>query len=273
MSTQFEKAERFRKLHVPGEPLVLVNAWDAASARTIEALGFPALATTSAGIAWLEGFADGQRIGRDLILRGIARVCRAVAVPVSADLEAGYGPSLEDARATAHGAIEAGAIGLNFEDADGPDALIGAAHQAERIRAVRQSADERGIPLVINARTDVFLNEIGPVEARTALALERGRLYRAAGADCIFVPGVVDASTIGALAQGLDAPLNVLGTAQTPPLAELRRLGVARVSLGARPMLTALKSLRDVAVAVRDDGTFTGLAAALTHAEVNALFT
>jgi 2-methylisocitrate lyase-like PEP mutase family enzyme len=273
VSTQSENAERFRKLHVPGEPLVLVNAWDAVSARTLEALGFPALATTSAGIAWLEGFADGQRIGREAMLAGVARVCGAVALPVSADMEAGYGPSLEDAVATAQGVIDAGAIGLNFEDADGPDALLDAAHQVERIRALRRAADERGLSLVINARTDVFLNEIGPADSRLAHTLERGRLYRAAGADCIFVPGVVEPDAIGALAAGLGAPLNVLGTAQTPPLAELRRLGVARVSLGARPLLTALKSLRDVAIAIRDDGSFAPLAAALSHADVNALFT
>jgi 2-methylisocitrate lyase-like PEP mutase family enzyme len=206
------------------------------------------------------------------MLTGVARVCAAVDLPVSADLEGGYGDSLDDAVATARGALAAGAIGLNFEDAAGANALLDPNLQAQRIRAIRRVADESGVPLVVNARTDVFLNEIGAEADRVELALERGRLYAEAGADCIFVPGVTDGPTIERLAFGLDAPLNVLGTVQTPPLHELRRLGVARVSLGARPLLSALATLRGVAQSVRDDGSFASLGAALTHGEINALF-
>jgi 2-methylisocitrate lyase-like PEP mutase family enzyme len=272
MSNQREKAERFRALHQPGNPVVLVNVWDAVSARVIESLGFDAIATTSAGIAFLEGFPDGQRIGRAEMLAGVSRICRAVALPVTADLEGGYGESVDDAIAIAKGAIASGAIGLNFEDAtEDPARLIDAQLQADRIRAMRRVSNDFGVPLVINARTDVFLNGIGAEEGRMNEALERGRLYHSAGADCIFVPGVTDADAIGQLAAGLGAPLNVLGTANSPPLDVLRRLGVARVSLGARPMLSALTSFRDNAIQVRDSGTFPSPANAYTHADINAL--
>ena len=272
MNTQREKAERFRSLHRPGDPVLLVNAWDAITARIIESLGFPAVATTSAGIALMEGYRDGERISRDLMLAGIARVARAVDVPLTADLEGGYGRTVEDAIATARGAIDSGAIGLNFEDSiPGEDVLMDPELQAERIRAIRGVADEAGVPLVINARTDVFLAEIGPESERMAETLARGAAYRAAGADCIFVPGVADAPSIGRLARELGAPLNVLTNPQTPPLAELRRLGVARVSLGSRPMYAALSAFRDTAIQVRDDGTFASDAGRYTYAEANAL--
>lgn len=273
MSTQYEKAARLLALHVPGNPVVLVNAWDAISARIVESAGFPALATTSAGIAFLEGYPDGQRISRAEMLVGVARVARAVNVPVTADLESGYGEEVEDAIATAQGAIDAGAIGLNFEDGfEDQPRLIETELQCERIRAIRRVADERGVPLVINARTDVFLNGIGPEAGRLDETLARGRRYREAGADCIFVPGVTDASTIEHLARGLDAPLNVLATAAAPSLEEMKRLGVARVSLGARPMLFALAALRELAAHVRGVGTFSPLANVITHADANALF-
>lgn len=273
MRSRREKAERFRSLHQPGHPVVLVNAWDAISARIIESLGFGAVATTSAGIAFLEGFPDGQRIGRAEMLAGVARICRAVDVPVTADLEGGYGETLDDAIATAEGAIEAGAIGLNFEDgSDDPERLIDARLQAERIRAIRRVADQHGVPLVINARTDVFLNRVGGEGGRMDETLERGRLYHAAGADCIFVPGVTDARSIEQLVRDIGAPLNILVNATAPPLEEMKRLGVARVSLGARPMLSALAAFRDVAIQVRDVGTFSSMANAMTHADANALF-
>jgi 2-methylisocitrate lyase-like PEP mutase family enzyme len=272
MSTQSEKAARFLRLHVPGNPIVLVNAWDAISARIVESAGYPALATTSAGIAFLEGYPDGQRISRAEMLAGIARVCRAVDVPVTADLESGYGETVEAAMATARGGIDAGAIGLNFEDGfEDQPRLIDMELQCERISAIRRVADERGVALVVNARTDVFLNGIGPEAGRLDEALARGRRYREAGADCIFVPGVTDPSTIERLAHGIDAPLNILATAAAPSLAEMKRLGVARVILGARPMLFALAALRDLAAHVRDVGTFSPLANVITHAEANAL--
>jgi 2-methylisocitrate lyase-like PEP mutase family enzyme len=273
VSTQSEKAARFRALHHSGQPLVLVNAWDAASARIVESLGFPAVATTSAGVAFLEGYADGERIGRDAMLAGVARITRVVSVPVTADLESGYGLSVEDAIATARGAIAAGAVGMNFEDGSNDGAgLIDADLQAERIRAIRRVADETGVPLVINARTDGFLKEVGAESERMEEALRRGTLYRAAGADCIFVPGVSERGAIETLASNLGAPLNVLANAKTPSIAELQRIGVARVSLGSGPYGIAYGAFRNAALEARDRGTFASAAGRISHADLNALF-
>jgi 2-methylisocitrate lyase-like PEP mutase family enzyme len=267
-----ERAEAFLRLHVPGDPLLLVNAWDAITARIVESLGYAAVATTSAGIALMEGYPDGERIGRDTMLAGIARVCRAVRVPVTADVEGGYGLTVEDAAATARGVLAAGAVGLNFEDSIAATGdLLDADLQAERIRAMRRVAHEAGVPLVINARTDVFLNEIGEEAGRLDEALARGRRYREAGADCIFVPGVADADTIGNLVRGLGAPLNVLAHPLMPPVAELAKLGVARVSMGSRPMYVALTAFRNAALQLRDTGSFAFPDGAITYAEANAL--
>jgi 2-methylisocitrate lyase-like PEP mutase family enzyme len=272
MGAQRDLAERFRAMHIPGDPVLLPNAWDGASARLLESLAFGAVATTSAGVAFLEGYPDGEDIGRNVMLAGVARVVRAVRVPVSADMEGGYGPTVADAVATALGVIQSGAIGLNFEDAAGePGALIDAEKQAERIRAIRKTGDEYGMPLVINARTDVYLAEVGEPGGRFDETLRRAALYRAAGADCIFVPGVYDGSTIGALAKAIDAPINVLAAATSPSLADMRALGVARISLGSAPYRRALTAFRDIALEARDGGSFAGCGGILTHADVNTL--
>ncbi|MDP9018306.1 MAG: isocitrate lyase/phosphoenolpyruvate mutase family protein, partial [Candidatus Eremiobacteraeota bacterium] len=212
-------------------------------------------------------------IGRDAMLAGVARVTRAVSVPVTADLEAGYGESADDAALTAKGALAAGAVGLNFEDARPQgDRLFDVQHQAERVRAIRRAGEAAGIHIVINARTDVYLAEIGAPAGRLDEAIARGRAYHAAGADCIFVPGVVDPKIIDALVRGMGAPVSVLANAKAPPLAELRRLGVARISLGSGPMLSALTTFRDIAVDFRKSGMFHPVDRAFTHSEANALF-
>jgi 2-methylisocitrate lyase-like PEP mutase family enzyme len=273
METQREKAERFRAMHHSGRPVVLVNAWDAVSARIVESAGFEAIATTSAGVAWTQGFRDGEAIGRARMLACVAQVARAVSVPVTADLEGGYGPSVDDAVATARGAIEAGAIGLNFEDvSEGIEGLIDAELQAERIRAIRRTGDELGVPLVINARTDVIFADIGPQSGRMDETIRRARLYHAAGADCIFVPGVSERSEIETLLAGAGAPVNLLAGADSPSIEEFGRLGVARVSLGSRPISHALAALRDLASEVRERGTYSFIPYGLPYPEVNGLF-
>lgn len=274
MTSPAEKAARLRALHHAPEPLVLVNAWDAASARIVESCGFPAIATTSAGIANLEGFRDGHYMGREAMLAGIARVVRAVGVPVTADMENGYGATLEDAIATANGVIEAGAVGLNFEDSveNGPEPLIDTETQARRIRAIREVAQERGVPLVINARTDMYLKSVGDAGSRLASTLERARAYVAAGADCIFVPLVSDAATIGELVRGAGAPVNILVREESLPIAELQRLGVRRISVGGWPHGHAMLSLRGFANAVRDHPEAPIAAGRIPLRDLNALF-
>ena len=274
MTAQAHKAGRLLAFHHASEPLVLVNAWDAASARIVESCGFPALATTSAGVANLEGFRDGHSIGRETMLAGVARIARAASVPVTADMENGYGSTVEDAIATARGVIAAGAVGLNFEDgiSEGPAPLLDIPTQVRRIRAIRETAQELGVPLVINARTDMYLKSVGDAGARLAATLERARAYVAAGADCVFVPGVVDEATIGALVRGVDAPLNVLAGEKSPSLAQLQRLGVRRVSFGSWPFGHAMFSLQRFAIAVRDNRESAIVAERISHGDLNELF-
>jgi len=263
-------ADEFLALHHGTMPLILPNAWDVISARLVEDAGFPAVATTSAGVAWSLGFADGEDISRDEMLAAVARITRAVRVPVTADLEAAYGPGPEDAAATARGAIEAGAVGFNFEDSTGDpnNPLLDVPLQVERIRAARAAADQLGVHLVINARTDVFLDEVGAPETRFDEVVRRLAAYRDAGADCLFAPGTADRDTIANLVQALGAPLNVLATPHTPPVAELARLGVARISLGGGVYRTALGLTKRRLGDLRQFGRFDAmLDGAITHAE------
>lgn len=272
MSSQCEKAELLRALHKPGNPLVLVNAWDAVSARMVQLLGFPAIATSSGAIAWSRGFADGEHISRDGMLEEVARVVKGVGVPVTADLERGYGPSIEDAQATALGAIEAGACGLNFEDWNGAQ-LAEAEFQVERIAAMVRAGEREGVPLVINARTDVYLERAGEDEAwRLAEAVRRGNLYLRAGAACAFVPGVTDEHVIATLVKAIDGPVSVLAGAASPSVARLAELGVARISVGTAAMSFALAHFRDFATVIKERGDFSPIAQRVTHAEMNALF-
>ena len=270
---QRRRGEMFRRLH-SGKPILLLpNVWDVASARIVEAAGFPALATSSAGVAFALGYPDGERISREEMAAAVARIVAHVAVPVTADMEAGYGRRPEDAAATVRAAIEAGAVGMNFEDSPGErgEPLRDEALQVERVRAAREAADASGVPFVLNARTDVYLENVGAQDTRLAHAVRRLNAYRAAGADCLFAPGVTDAATIATLVKELRGPLNILGTVATPPVPELERLGVARVSLGSGPMRAGLTVLRRLAEELRSTGTFGGLAGVIPHAEINKL--
>lgn len=267
-------AERFRAMHHDATPLVLPNAWDVVSARLIEEAGFGAVATTSAGVAWSLGYPDGERIPRDEMLAAVARIARSVRVPVTADLEAGYGPRPEDAAATARGAVEAGAVGLNLEDGTGDPGhpLLELAAQVERVAAARAAADATGVRLVINARTDVFLAAVGAPESRLGEAVRRLAAYRDAGADCLFAPGVTDRETIGALVRELGAPVNILARKETPSVPELARLGVARVSLGPGLMTATLGVTRTLLTGLRERGAFDAvLAGAIPYPELQAL--
>ncbi|MEP6767281.1 MAG: isocitrate lyase/phosphoenolpyruvate mutase family protein [Acidobacteriota bacterium] len=268
-----KKAERLLALHRPGRPLLLVNVWDAATARIVEDAGLPAVATTSAGVAFCHGYPDGQKIPRDLMLEAIGRICRAVSVPVTADMEAGYGATPDEVRRAATGALEAGAAGLNFEDGTGAaeDPLASVSLQLEKIRAIREAGDARNVPIVVNARTDVYLDAVGAPEARFGQAVERGRAYRDAGADCVFVPGVTDKDVIAALVRQLDCPVNVLAVAGSPPIRELSAAGVARVSLGSGPMRATMSLLQRLIQDAVTEGDYSELRGIVSHASMNAL--
>jgi 2-methylisocitrate lyase-like PEP mutase family enzyme len=272
-SSAREKATLLRDLHYRDRPLVLVNAWDAVSARIVESLGFPAIATTSSGIANAEGYADGQRISRSAMLSRVQVIARAVDIPVSADLEGGYGSTVEDAVATARGAIESGAVGLNLEDSSGDATapLLDPVLQAQRIRAIRAVGDELGVPLVLNARIDSF-HYGSDREASFQDASLRAAEYIRAGADCMFVPFVRDKDMISRLAKAIAAPLNVLAGFETPDIATLTEIGVRRVSVGGSPAGHAMAAFRDAALELRDRGTFAFASQRLSHAELNDLF-
>jgi len=275
IESQAALAERLRAMHhAPLAPLILPNAWDAASARIIEQAGFPAIATTSAGVAWSLGYPDGERMSRATMLAAVARIAARVRVPVTADLEAGYGPGPEDAAATATGAIEAGAVGFNFEDAtdDAAHPLFAMSQQVERIQAARQAGAAAGVPLVINARTDVYLAQVGAPDTRFAETVRRLAAYRDAGADCLFAPGLSDAATIGALVRELGAPLNILAGPHSPPVRELAALGVARISLGGAVMRAALAFTQRAVTELREQSSFeTIVRTSISHADMQRL--
>lgn len=244
---QVQKAELFRKMHQGPRMLVLSNAWDVVSARILEECGHPAIATSSAAVAFSRGYPDGQRISRDEMLDVVGRIARAVRVPVTADLEAGYGTTPKEMAETTKAAIEAGAIGMNLEDSgDDESSLVDLTLQVDKIRAIRETERSLGVPFVLNARTDVYLASIGPEATRFERTVERLRAYRDAGADCLFAPGLHEKETISKLVRAVAAPVNILVTPQCPSLTELEKMGVARVSAGSTVMRAALRVVERV---------------------------
>jgi 2-methylisocitrate lyase-like PEP mutase family enzyme len=285
--TQRQRAERLRELHRGGGILVLPNAWDAMSARVFEDCGFPAVATTSAGIAYALDYPDGERLTRDEMAGVTARIAGAVSVPVTADVEAGYGSSPEAAAETARAVIDAGAVGLNLEDttdATPPKAgaspggeaafpLTDLGAQLEKIRAVVEAGREAGVPLVVNARTDLYWRGVGEPNRRFDDTVRRTNAFLEAGADCVFVPGVTDAETISALAREIAGPLNVLAGPDAPPASELAGLGARRVTVGSGPARAVMGLIRRMGRELLEEGTYASITEdAVPYPEANGLF-
>jgi 2-methylisocitrate lyase-like PEP mutase family enzyme len=270
---QKAKAIAFRAMHRGPGVLLLPNVWDVASARIVEEAGFGAIATTSAGVAFTLGYPDGERISREEMLARVGRIARAVKVPVTADVEAGYGSRPEDAAQTARGVIEAGAAGINLEDGteDPAHPLVDLTVQLEKIRAVREMAVKCGVLLVLNARTDVYLAQVGVPEKRYDETVRRLVAFRDAGAECVFAPGLRDADTIRRLVVDMQCPLNILAGPGFPSVLELEKLGVARVSLGSAPMRATLGLVRRMAEELKASGTYGALEGAPSHADVNRM--
>ena len=225
------KCEILRQLHAGPGMLVMPNAWDAASARTFAAAGFPAIATTSGGVAGAVGFEDHEDAPADEMFAAARRIASAVDLPVTVDLEAGYELPAEE---LVERVIAAGAAGFNLEDTDhhGSARMVPAEQHAARIRAIKDAAAQAGINLVLNARVDPLLHREGSPAEQLADTLRRGRMYREAGADCLYPFGFFDEQTVEALVQGLDAPVNILSWKNTVPLTRLAELGVRRVTFG-----------------------------------------
>ena len=271
---QAQKAEQFRKLHHGPRLLLLPNAWDVVSARILEECGHPAIATSSAAVAFSLGYPDGQRISREEMLEVAGRIARAVDVPVTADLEAGYGTTAKDMVETVEAAIEAGVIGMNLEDVTGDEegSCVDLPLQVEKIRAVSDAVKALGVPFVLNARTDIYLMPIGPEATRFERTVERLRAYRDAGASCLFAPGVYDRETIAKLVKAVEAPVNILANPACPPIAELEKIGVARVSTGSGIMRAALGLVRRIGKEMLESRSCeTMFAGSIPHAELNRM--
>lgn len=273
--TQRALATAFRDRHTAKStgPLVLPNSWDAASTLVYEAAGFDAVGTSSAGIAASLGVPDGEHLSRDAMLAVVDRIAHSVGIPVSADVEAGYGDTPEAVSETVTATIDAGTVGVNLEDGTGdPDApLVDVDHHCEKLRAARRAADDAGVPIVINGRTDVFWSNVGDEADRLDRAIERANAYADAGSDCLFVPGVTDAETIEALVDGIHGPLNVLGGPGAPPIPDLADLGVARVSVGSGPMRATLGYLQEICRELTTTGTYTTMSDAIPYEDLTQL--
>jgi 2-methylisocitrate lyase-like PEP mutase family enzyme len=267
---QARQAEILARLHRRGDPLLLPNAWDVASAVTIADAGAKAIATTSAGVAWSLGVPDAADLGADRAAAVIERIVAAVDVPVSADIEAGYGPEPHAVAATMTAVVQAGAVEVNLEDRSGRDGalLFEPAEQAERLTAARAAADRLGVPVWINARTDVYLADAVPARQRLQATLERAAAYAAAGADSIFVPGLVDLEAIAELAAG-PLPVAVMVWAGAPAVPELASAGAVRISLGPAIAQAAYAVASRATAELLADGTYDSTASGIPYDEMN----
>jgi 2-methylisocitrate lyase-like PEP mutase family enzyme len=274
-ANSIRKAEAFRALHAGPSPLVLLNAWDAASAAVFARAGAPALGTTSAGVAWSAGYADGERMPFADLVRVAGNICRVVNVPVSVDIERGFGADAAEVARSVSALMDAGAIGINIEDGFDPatGALRPAGAVTERIAAIRATAGRRGLPLFINARTDVFFLPAAHPQRRLEEATVRLREYARAGADGAFAPGLTECSEIARLVAAIDLPLNVYaGYAGVPPVAELAAAGARRISVGCGPLQGLLGQAEAMAGEILERGRYDlMLRGALDGAAVNAL--
>jgi 2-methylisocitrate lyase-like PEP mutase family enzyme len=270
---QHAKAVTLRSLHADGI-FVVPNAWDAGSAAMIAAAGAQVIATTSAGVSWSLGRPDGQNLSRAEAVGAVARIAATVDLPVTADIEGGYGGDPGAVAATVAAVIGAGAVGINLEDSGAPGGgLFGAAAQAARIRAARAAATDAGLPeLVINARTDVFLFGIGEPGGRLDDVLARAAAYAEAGADSLFVPGLLDLDTLATLTGKVSLPVNVMAGPGAPDVAALRAAGVRRVSLGQAITQAAYTLARRAAAEVLNAGTYDSIAGADSFGDINRAF-
>jgi 2-methylisocitrate lyase-like PEP mutase family enzyme len=267
-------AEAFRRAH-RGPPLLLLpNAWDAMSARLFEAAGFGAIATTSGGVAWALGFADGEHAPWKEVVEAHARIVRSVRVPVTADIEAGYGDTPDQVAKSITDIIQAGVVGCNLEDGTPrPDQPVrGIDDAAARIRAAREAADAAGVPLVINARIDLYLKNVGDPQTRFDETVRRSKAYLAAGADCIYPFALGDMDTLARVVKAIGAPINVVARAGLPPAAEFERIGVARISIAAGASLAVADLIQKIGQDLRATGRFDLLAHSINRADVQKLF-
>lgn len=274
---QRKKAAAFLTFHHGPQPLILPNAWDVASSKIFEIEGFRAIGTTSAGISASLGYPDGQKMSLEENLNVVSRIVNHIDLPISADIEAGYADTAEDVAKSAEVLLKTGAVGLNLEDSTGDISkpLYDVSFMVEKLKAIREMSSLKDIHLVVNARTDTYLIDDYKTRNRIQHTINRANAYREAGADCIFVPDVgdLDTDTIALLTKEINAPLNIIVGAHSPPLAKLEEIGVARISLGPRPMRAVLAFLRKIARELLKKGTYDSMTKdTLSYSEVNQWF-
>lgn len=276
MSTTDQRrlAEDFRKLHRAPPILLLPNSWDPMSAQIFEAAGFPAAATTSGGLAWALGYPDGEKAPWEDVVAATQRIVKAVRVPVTADIEAGYGETPEQVARNVTDIIGAGAVGINLEDGTPhPQQPVRTIEDAAaRIRAARAAANAACVPIVINARIDLYLKHVGDEATRFAETVRRAEAYLSAGADCIFVFAVADMDMIKRFTAAIKAPVNVVGRAGLPGLKALQAAGVARVSIASGASMVVMSLIQRVAEELQQKGEFDILKASMTRIEAQKLF-
>ena len=273
MSAQEEKAEQFRRLHDRREVLVLPNAWDVPSARVFENEGFPAVATSSAGMLVSLGYPDGEGIPQREFDSAVSRISRVLSVPLSVDVVGGFGDTPEGVARSVRAVIRAGAVGINIEDfVHSAKKLLPVERQKARLRALIRLRESLKVPFVINARTDALRYAPGDDDAKMKEAVARAEAYRDLGADCVYPMGLTDAPSISRFVKALDFPTNVMVRKGLPPVPELKRLGVARVSFGPTASYAAMGLLKRASREVREKGTFDSLIeGAITFDELNSL--
>jgi 2-methylisocitrate lyase-like PEP mutase family enzyme len=274
MASQSEKAESFRAMHRRGRILLLPNAWDVPSARIFENMGFEAVATTSAGVSVSLGYPDGEKVPKDEMLHVLRKICSRVQLPVSADIESGFGRTKEEFIDTVRGVIEAGAVGVNVEDVADFDAktLLPVQVQVERIRAAKRYAEDSGVPIVINARTDAIRFNVEGEQKSFEEAVRRCRLYLEAGADCVYPMGLTTAEAVSSFVKEVQAPVNIMARRGAPKVRELEKMGVARLSLGPGPIYASMGLLKKISKELLEVGSYDSmLELAITYDELNSL--
>jgi 2-methylisocitrate lyase-like PEP mutase family enzyme len=273
MSSQANKAEAFRKLHDRKKVLILPNAWDVPSARVFEDSGFPAVATSSAGMMVSLGYPDGEEIPKEEFVSAVRRITRVLSVPLTVDVVGGFGEGPEDVAKTVKSIIETGAVGINIEDfVHATKKLHSVEDQVEKLRELVRLKKSMGVPFVINARTDALRYAAGDDAAKFDEAVRRGIAFRDAGVDCVYPMGLTEGALISKFVAALDFPVNVMVRKGLPTVPELQRLGVARVSFGPSASYAVMGFLRRASKEVLEEGTYSTLVdGAITFDELNAL--
>ena len=274
MKTQAEKAEEFRSLHNANHILILPNAWDVPSARVFEDAGFPAIATSSAALAVSLGYPDGEKVSKDEMFSAVGKIARHLSVPLSVDVESGFGATLDQLSDTIRRVIDSGGVGVNLEDISNFEShtLFSIEKQVERIRKVRNVSESMNVPLVINARTDAYRYASGNESGKLEEAIRRSNAYSEGEADCLYPMGLTSREAITTFVKAVNKPVNIMARKGAPPISELERIGVKRFSLGPSAMYATMGLLRRIAGELKQRGAYDSLLnGAITFDELNSL--